>query len=167
KDLKIRRHIFTESSVKDLTLHGFCDATNLEFPRLELCAAELLSKLISKVQSSIRFEISKIYLYTDLTIVVTWIDSSPHLLKVFVSNRISRIQERTKNFCWRWISTAANPAELISRGVCPDQIGSNSVWWHEPDFLYQETVESSSEPDPPPDEEYLQEFKKTLPETQH
>ncbi|GFR16141.1 DUF1758 domain-containing protein [Trichonephila clavata] len=28
----------------------------------------------------------------------TWIDSSPHLLKVFVSNRISRIHELMKNF---------------------------------------------------------------------
>ncbi|GFU32586.1 uncharacterized protein TNCV_3044731 [Trichonephila clavipes] len=35
------------------------------------------------------------------------------------------------------------------------------MWWHEPDILYQETIESSSEPDLLNDEEYLQEFKKT------
>ncbi|GFT60467.1 hypothetical protein TNCV_1965841 [Trichonephila clavipes] len=52
-------------------------------------------------------------------------------------------------------------------GVSPHQIRFNSEWWHGPNILYEENVESSSEPVPPPDEVYLQGFKHTLPMKQH
>ncbi|GFQ96244.1 hypothetical protein TNCT_92831 [Trichonephila clavata] len=61
----------------------------------------------------------------------------------------------TKNFCWRWTNATANPADLTTRGVSPDENGSNSVWWHGLDLIYQEIVESSSEPDLSPDKRVL------------
>ncbi|XP_055938082.1 uncharacterized protein LOC129968253 [Argiope bruennichi] len=64
--------------------------------RLELCAAEPVAKLASKTVSSLI--IYKICIYSNPTIVLVWINTSSYLHKVFLSNRISRIQERTKEF---------------------------------------------------------------------
>ncbi|GBN35618.1 hypothetical protein AVEN_260681-1, partial [Araneus ventricosus] len=105
---------------------------SVTIPRLELCAAELLSKLISKAVSSLNLKIDKTYLYSDSTIVLAWINTSPHLLKIFVSNRISRIHELTKDFSWHHVKTSENPADIISRGMTPQQLMDNSLWWNGP-----------------------------------
>ncbi|GBO18357.1 hypothetical protein AVEN_261924-1, partial [Araneus ventricosus] len=129
-------------------------------PRLELCAAELLSKLISKAVSSLNLKIDKTYLYSDSTIVLAWINTSPHLLKIFVSNRISRIHELTKDFSWHHVKTSENPADIISRGMTPQQLMDNSLWWNGPQFLQQVTVVLSDKNDIPTDDDYLHELKR-------
>ncbi|GBO20704.1 hypothetical protein AVEN_228866-1 [Araneus ventricosus] len=101
---------------------------SVTIPRLELCAAELLSKLISKAVSSLNLKIDKTYLYSDSTIVLSWINTSPHLLKIFVSNRICRIHELTKDFSWHHVKTSENPADIISCGMTPQQLMDNSLW---------------------------------------
>ncbi|GBN29372.1 hypothetical protein AVEN_57692-1, partial [Araneus ventricosus] len=132
---------------------------SVTIPRLELCAAELLSKLISKAVSSLNLKIDKTYLYSDSTIVLAWINTSPHLLKIFVSNRISRIHELTKDFSWHHVKTSENPADIISRGMTPQQLMDNSLWWNGPQFLQQVTVELSDKNDIPTDDDYLYELK--------
>ncbi|XP_055953276.1 uncharacterized protein LOC129988999 [Argiope bruennichi] len=130
----------------------------MTIPRLELCAAELLAKLASKTVSSLNLKIDKICLYSDSTIVLAWIITSSHLLKVFVSNRISRIQELTKEFSWHHVKTCENPADIISRGMTPHQLMNNHLWWNGPQFL-QVTVELSDESNIPTDDEYFHELK--------
>ncbi|XP_055941843.1 uncharacterized protein LOC129971891 [Argiope bruennichi] len=131
----------------------------MTIPRLELCAAELLAKLASKTVSSLNLKIDKICLYSDSTIVLAWINTSLHLLKVFVSNRISRIQELTKEFSWHHVKTCENPADIISRGMTPHQLMNNHLWWNGPQFLQQVTVELSDESNIPTDDEYFHELK--------
>ncbi|KAF8783526.1 hypothetical protein HNY73_013677 [Argiope bruennichi] len=131
----------------------------MTIPRLELCAAELLAKLASKTVSSLNLKIDKICLYSDSTIVLAWINTSLHLLKVFVSNRISRIQELTKEFSWHHVKTCKNPADIISRGMTPHHLMNNHLWWNGPQFLQQVTVELSDESNIPTDDEYFHELK--------
>ncbi|GBM37868.1 hypothetical protein AVEN_193386-1 [Araneus ventricosus] len=47
---------------------------SVTIPRLELCASELLSKLIFKAVSSLNLKIDKTYLYSCSAIVLTWIN---------------------------------------------------------------------------------------------
>ncbi|XP_055941639.1 uncharacterized protein LOC129971687 [Argiope bruennichi] len=102
----------------------------ISIPRLELCAADLLSKLTVKVLSSLQLDIHGVHLYSDSTVVLAWIKTPPTSLKTFVANRVTRIQEYTKNFKWHYVNTAENPADLISRGVFPSKIqqGDPSRW---------------------------------------
>ncbi|GBO18610.1 hypothetical protein AVEN_55102-1, partial [Araneus ventricosus] len=108
---------------------------SVTIPRLELCASEFLSKLISKAVSSLNLKIDKTYLYSDSTIVLSWINTSSDLLKVFVSNKISRIQELMKDLSWHYVKTSENPADIISRGMTPQKLWDNSLWWNGPQFL--------------------------------
>lgn len=107
----------------------------ISVPRLELCGAVILSRLSRKVIESFDLVFNNIFLWTDSTIVLGWINTPSHLLKTFVANRISEIQSNTKCEFWRHIDSKNNPADLLSRGLEPKQLKSSSLWWHGPPFL--------------------------------
>ncbi|BES98503.1 Hypothetical protein NTJ_11319 [Nesidiocoris tenuis] len=64
-------------------------------PRLELCGALLLAKLAKKVLESITLNFTRFTLWSDSTIVLSWIKSPSSKWKTFVANRVSEIQALT------------------------------------------------------------------------
>jgi len=82
----------------------------VSIPRLELCGALLLAELMESVQESLTLEISEIRAWTDSTIVLAWLDSSPS----------------------RWKTFVANPADCASRGIFPEELCAHSLWWRGP-----------------------------------
>ncbi|XP_046143787.1 uncharacterized protein LOC114881955 [Osmia bicornis bicornis] len=104
-------------------------------PRLELCGALLLTSLITTAKKALHVEIHNTTLWTDSTIVLNWLQTSPHLLKTFVANRVSEIQTKTNNKDWRHVPTSDNPADLISRGQTPEEFLRPSIWHHGPKWL--------------------------------
>ncbi|XP_055951495.1 uncharacterized protein LOC129987553 [Argiope bruennichi] len=133
----------------------------ISIPRLELCAADLLSTLTVKVLSSLQLDIDGVHLYSDSTVVLAWIKTPPTSLKTFVANRVARIQEYTKNFQWHYVNTAENPADLISRGVFPSKIQQLDIWWHGPSFLSSSSCPNFNDDPGVSDDEYLLEMKRT------
>ncbi|XP_043259315.1 uncharacterized protein LOC122401313 [Colletes gigas] len=110
----------------------------LSLPRLELCAAKLLANLIRETLNAMtHLEIKRIVLWSDSTIALTWIRTSPHLLKTFVANRVNEIQEQTDIENWRHISSVENPADFISRGQTPLLFLNNLRWLKGPQWLSQ------------------------------
>ena len=65
----------------------------LTIPGLELCAAILLSKLYKKAIHALSITINEFYLWTDSSIVLTWIQGLPNKWKTFVGKRVDLIQE--------------------------------------------------------------------------
>lgn len=107
-------------------------------PRLELCAALLASRLCKAVRDALRnIQINSEVHWCDSSIVLAWLHTSFKNLKTFVANRISEICELTDVNSWRHVPTSLNPADLISRGVSPNQIGDNMLWWSGPQYLLQ------------------------------
>ncbi|XP_076247771.1 uncharacterized protein LOC143187438 [Calliopsis andreniformis] len=107
-------------------------------PRLELCGALLLSNLITIVKDALNIKVNRTILWTDSMIVLHWINTSPHILKTFVANRISEIQCKTQDSNWRYVPTKDNPADHISRGQSPKEFLRPSTWHHGPDWLKQD-----------------------------
>jgi hypothetical protein len=105
----------------------------VSIPRLELCAAELLAKLVKKVTASLRIEFHGVHLWTDSTIVLGWLQTDPWLLKTFVGNRVSRIREVTDSYCWRHIKSEQNPSDLVSRGLSAEKLVNCELWWKGPE----------------------------------
>ncbi|GBM81691.1 hypothetical protein AVEN_92819-1 [Araneus ventricosus] len=62
------------------------------------------------------------------------VNTPPNLLKTFVSNRVSQIQQLTKDFQWKHIPSECNPADLISRGLDVKALAVNDLWWKGPDL---------------------------------
>jgi hypothetical protein len=102
-------------------------------PRLELCGALLLAQLIQKIVLALKLKIDRILLWTDSTIVLSWLAVSASKWKTFVANRVFQIQELTAECEWRHVASASNPADLISRGANPETLKICRLWWVGPE----------------------------------
>nr|XP_018913455.1 PREDICTED: uncharacterized protein LOC109041538 [Bemisia tabaci] len=146
-DASIRAYgacIYVRSIDKDETSHcqllisksRVAPLHSTSLPRLELCGALLLSRLLSQVLNAMRMPFSAIFLWTDSTITLDWIREPPNRWKTFVANRVAEIQLNTKNAHWCHVSSDQNPADLISRGVQSSTLINSSLWWHGPEMLH-------------------------------
>lgn len=104
-------------------------------PRLELCGALVLARLVSVIAEALGNRIRRTYLWSDSTIVLAWLKTDPTKLKTFVSNRVSEIQELTVNVVWQHVRSEANPADLLSRGLLAEELRISKLWWNGPEWL--------------------------------
>lgn len=104
-------------------------------PRLELCAALLLSELMHRVINNINIKFNATYYWTDSTIVLHWIRSSSRKFKTFEANRISQIQELSDTDHWNHVESKQNPADILSRGTQPNELLNNELWYNGPHWL--------------------------------
>ena len=75
----------------------------ITIPRLELCAAVLLKRLIEKVISSMNRRIDSIRAWSDSQVALAWIAAEPSRWSVFVSNRVSEIQSSIFKCEWHYV----------------------------------------------------------------
>ncbi|XP_063990402.1 uncharacterized protein LOC135169383 [Diachasmimorpha longicaudata] len=113
-------------------------------PRLELCAALLLSQLYSTVCKTINTNINRAVFWTDSSTVLHWINTKPELLKTFVKNRVMSIQQKTNARDWRHVRTHENPADAISRGQSPAEFLRNHLWVRGPAWLTRGEKDSTT-----------------------
>lgn len=90
--------------------------------KLKLCAALLLAKLYRTIAEAIGDKVDRVYLWTDSTIVISWIHMFPSTLKTFVANRVSKIQRLTSPIKWYHVSSDQNPADILSRGTIANEL---------------------------------------------
>ncbi|XP_071057301.1 uncharacterized protein [Onthophagus taurus] len=107
---------------------------SVTIPRLELCAAVLLVRLTKRVLSVLDIQDVPVHLWSDSTVVLSWICSHPSRWKDFVRNRIIEIQELPEAQ-WSYVTSQDNPADLASRGVPVHRLQHDSFWWSGPSWL--------------------------------
>ncbi|GFT13488.1 integrase catalytic domain-containing protein [Trichonephila clavipes] len=115
----------------------------ISIPRLELCGAVLAAKLMKKVKEALNLQITAVHFWSDSTIVISWIHRESRELKTFVANRVSKIHQLSSRDQWHHIASEQNPADVLSRGLLPEELRDDSLWWHGPELLqstYSATV---------------------------
>ncbi|XP_018395293.1 PREDICTED: uncharacterized protein LOC108773843 [Cyphomyrmex costatus] len=117
----------------------------VSLPRLELCGAVLLARLLVVVRTAIQVPIENVRAWSDSEIVLYWIKGDPSRWKPFVCNRVSEIIETLPAKHWSHVSGKENPADVISRGASPRQLENLELWWAGPPWLL--TGEISSDDD--------------------
>ncbi|XP_058817221.1 uncharacterized protein LOC131680524 [Topomyia yanbarensis] len=102
-------------------------------PRLELCSAVILARLISSVRAALSSTaFYEIKAFSDSKVALAWMSAGAAKWKTFIANRVAEIATHLPSINWYHVGTRDNPADLISRGAFPDQLQGNSLWWHGP-----------------------------------
>ncbi|UYV83333.1 hypothetical protein LAZ67_23000609 [Cordylochernes scorpioides] len=86
----------TQNDVKIQLLAAKTRVASLKAPTLpclELCAAHLLSQLVDSIKLTLPLQIKETFLWTDSKITLCWIQSNPSKWKVYISNRVEKIQK--------------------------------------------------------------------------
>lgn len=109
----------------------------LSMPRLELSAALTGAQLAKLIQTELTIPIQQVFLWSDSTTVLQWLRSESCRYKVFVGTRVAEIQTLTDVASWRYVDSARNPADDITRGLSLSELAHPHRWTVGPDFLHQ------------------------------
>ncbi|KMQ86917.1 gag-pol protein, partial [Lasius niger] len=107
----------------------------VSLPRLELCAAALLVKLVAHVERTMELHIARTHLWSDSTVTLAWIRGHPSRWKTFVANRVADIQRTLPEARWHHVPSEDNPADCATRGLSPRELLRHPLWWRGPSWL--------------------------------
>ena len=104
--------------------------------RLELQAAFLGSRSLQLVLAESRLVPSEVHAWTDSMTVRHWINQPSYRWKTFVANRVSEIQQISKDesVVWHHCPGQDNPADIVSRGATVKEL-KDRMWLHGPQWL--------------------------------
>jgi len=117
----------------------------LTIPKLELLAALLTARLMTKVISYFPNNTNLTSkCFSDSQVVLHWIKSNK-THKQFVQNRLNEIKRLFPVNTWSYIQSKSNPADLASRVFPNNSFLSNTLWWHGPDLSCLEEFPETDE----------------------
>ncbi|XP_058817554.1 uncharacterized protein LOC131680857 [Topomyia yanbarensis] len=87
------------------------------------------ARLIKNVTSAIDQPLFEIRAWTDSEVALAWINIGASRWKNFVANRVAEVVTYLPAISWGHVDTHLNPADLISRGMIPEQLKDNKLWW--------------------------------------
>lgn len=106
--------------------------TLTSIPRLELCAALLLSELLTWAKNLLQPREVTITAFSDSQVVLSWLRGDPSRWKTYVATRTTKIRKSLPVENWFYVHTTNNPADFASKGLLPTEIINNNLWWHGP-----------------------------------
>ena len=123
-------------------------------PRLELLGALLCARLLVFARDALGLSGEvQCRCWTDSMVTLSWIRSDPLRWKTFVCNRVTDIQKLVPAERWSFCPGNMNPADLLTRGICAEELVHSRLWLAGPDMLQDvDMVPFSEGPcDPEPD----------------
>ena len=88
----------------------------MTIPKLELQAAVYGAQLAQFVKEEQDIKLSEIIFWSDSTTVPYWLRTPKMRYRNFIANRLNKTLTVSSPFDWRYIPTAANPADDGTRG---------------------------------------------------
>lgn len=79
--------------------------------------------------------LAKTYFRSDSIISLLWIEGEPSQWMSFVGNSVSEIQQLTDKKQWNHVRSEQNSADLMSRRMEANMMGTCDLWWRGPDYL--------------------------------
>jgi hypothetical protein len=107
----------------------------LTIPRGELLACLLSVKLKDNLVKHLGYPFRRIIFITDSSIVLGQIALDNCRFKPWVSTRLEEICEHSNISEWYHIGSKLNIADVITRGVNPDELGLSSIWQNGHDWM--------------------------------
>ena len=123
----------------------------MTIPRLELTSAVLATKHDEMLRKELHVELQRSTFWTDSQITLHCLKNKDKRFDVFVSNRLSAIQNSTDVSQWHWVPTKENPADDATRGLKPHELDKR--WINGPEFLRSSAIKYPACPAEAPLEE--------------
>ena len=114
--------------------------------RLELCAALLLAKNISKLGKLLDISSEHWVAWSDSSTVLAWLDGNTRSQPIYVANRVRQTLELTTPKIWHYVPTLTNPADCASRGLNPTALYHHTLWWEGPPWLKKDPYTLPKQP---------------------
>ncbi|XP_071580259.1 uncharacterized protein [Temnothorax nylanderi] len=128
ENLRMEIHGFADASERAIAAVAYLKVTNdceskisllqaktrvaplrqVSLPRLELCAAALLVKIIEDVETTLDLSGAEKHLWSDSKVALAWIQGHPSKWKTYVANRVAEIQRALPDF----VTGTLTPQEL-------------------------------------------------------
>lgn len=103
--------------------------------KAEMCGAVFASRLRKYFELHSRLQVERWYHLVDSQTVLGAIQRESYGYQTLFANRIGEIQNNTRiQDCW-WIPGPHNIADVITRGVSPQDLDEDSEWQSGPKFL--------------------------------
>jgi len=125
----------------------------VSLPRLELCAASLLTTLVNNTREVLSLSSAPITMWSDSKVTLHWIQGHASRWKTYVANRVAHIQEMLPAAHWRHVPGKQNPADCASRGIAPGELITHPLWWTGPAWLRESADSWPAENESLPDSE--------------
>ncbi|XP_077480924.1 uncharacterized protein LOC144092035 [Stigmatopora argus] len=103
--------------------------------KTELCGAVYAARLRIYIGKHSRMEIEKWIHLVDSQTVLGAIQRDSYGYQTFFANRVGEIQKTTSVDDWWWIQGDLNVADMLTRGVAPEDLREGSAWQDGPEFL--------------------------------
>nr|CAD2183319.1 unnamed protein product [Meloidogyne enterolobii] len=127
--------IFCKTKVKPKTKSKKSPYT---IPRLELLGVLIGVRALNFLKKQLSFSINldkTLFLWTDSSTVLNWLNNDEQINDVFVNNRIKEIRQ-IDHLEVGHVTGYSNPADLASRGENDvDSFQNNQMYWHGPLWL--------------------------------
>ncbi|XP_067927903.1 uncharacterized protein [Watersipora subatra] len=75
--------------------------------------------------------------WTDSNIVLGYLNNDCRRFHMYVANRVKEIKLHTDTKKWNYVTTADNPADIVSRGSSTSGLISSPNWFQGPKFLHK------------------------------
>ncbi|XP_055590912.1 uncharacterized protein LOC129742994 [Uranotaenia lowii] len=133
----------------------------MSIPRLELSAALVGARLHRKINNAMKLSVSSSFFWSDSTVTLAWLRSTPGTWQTFVANRVAEIQDLSNGAIWNHVCGSQNPADLVSRGTSVEEFLISDLWRYGPNWLKSPECEwpSSNRPD---QDDLIPERRKTV-----
>ena len=102
-------------------------AKQVTIPRIELCAAVLSCRLREKIQHELDWQFESVYNLVDSAIVGDEIQKHSYKSNSYMGMRIAETPSKSNPSEWWRIRSEISPADMLTRPVTIQQIGSDKV----------------------------------------
>ncbi|XP_062143168.1 uncharacterized protein LOC133850923 [Drosophila sulfurigaster albostrigata] len=143
--IRIPRWVQFQTRVK-LQYHGFCDASERAYGAAICVRVETANKVSTHLLTAK----TKVAPVKSLSVPRLELCGAVLLAEwtTFVANRVAKIVQASDAKNWSHVRSEHNPADLASRGVLPQELMRNPLWWHEPEWLHLPSDQWPTSPSP-------------------
>ena len=108
-------------------------------PRMELMAAQIGTRLATKIRESmVDLKFKETLFFTDSSAVLGMLQAPSGSISIFAGHRVSEVKINSESSRWLWVPTAENIADLGTRCLAkPADLGPKSVWQNGPEWVDQ------------------------------